>query len=96
MIPAPWQGIVLALAVWRLWRLVAVDDLPLLDPLHRRLGQDYPTVHKWLTCPFCSGAWFSALALACWWANATWTMYGAAIPALSAAVGLIATRLDGD
>ncbi len=97
MIPGPWESIVLALAVYRVFRLLSQDTVPLLNPVHAWIESGrHPRLAEWWNCAWCSGLAYSALALACWWVNATWTMYAAAIPALSAAVGLIASRLDSE
>ena len=79
-----WYGIVLlALAAWRTFHLIAHDDI--LDKPRRRLlrlsktwqqegdatGPDYR--EKWaafITCPYCAGFW---IALA-WWG--AWQMWG--------------------
>jgi len=77
MIPSVWHFVLLALAAFRLWRLLADDDI--LDTPRRKLlglvgwqeGDDPPDGYreKWalfLTCPWCAGAWISLLVYACW------------------------------
>lgn len=75
-VPDWWEAALLALAAWRVFQLVANDDI--LDRPRRyvtRLGQDWekegdpvPRDYReklgdWLTCPYCMGFW---IALA-WW-----------------------------
>ena len=60
---------VIALAAYRLWRLLALDELT--RPLRARLFRTGPEGTRdprfgsalyWLRCPWCSGTWLSALA----------------------------------
>ena len=107
-LPTWWEFVVAALAVYRIWRLLAEDDI--LEPARRRVlryagweeGDDLPEGYrvKWrdfLVCPWCCGAWLSLLAVIAWSAVYGWP---GVIPflatwfALSAAVGLIRTNLD--
>ena len=110
MIPGPWIGIVLALAVFRLYRLLAYDDFP---PVERArawvLGEkiskgpyvdgnhyvyDRPLLAKFWQCPFCLGFWLSAVVYVLWIYWPTGTLYGSFAFALSGAVGLITKQLD--
>lgn len=99
MIPDWWEAILLSLAAWRVFQLLAFDDI--LDQPRRyvtRLGKKWqkegdavPKEYrvKWalfLTCPFCFGAW---IALAWWGAWLLWpygTLIAATPWALSAGV----------
>ena len=69
-VPNWWEALIIGLAVYRLWRLLAEDDI--LDRPRRyvlRLGADWqkdgdpvPDDYRsgladFLTCPFCFGAW---------------------------------------
>lgn len=110
MIPSPWTGIVLALAAYRLTRLVGWDDFPLAERVRdwatgKKIsrgphvqGEHYTykrdTVQKLITCPFCAGFWISTLVLIAWWEFPTETLYALAPFALGAAVGLTAKNLD--
>ena len=81
-IPDWYEVILLSLAAWRLWYLIAEDDI--LDKPRRyvtRLGDKWesegdpiPKEYRigfanWLTCPYCFGAW---IALAWWGAWLIW------------------------
>lgn len=91
MIPSWWVFVLLALAAWRTWLLLAEDTI--LDRARRRLPEPWT---DWLTCPRCAGFW---VALA-WWA--AWLIWPhgvtvASVPlALSAAVALLAVAADRD
>lgn len=75
-VPEPWEAVLLALAAWRIFQLIALDDI--LDQPRRyltRLGKEWekdgdaiPKEYreKWalfLTCPYCLGFWITAI----WW-----------------------------
>lgn len=68
--------LLLGIAVHRAWRILAVDDLPWLVKARCWLvgqsapimpGGPYhvarPLLKEWLECPWCCGAWLSALAV---------------------------------
>lgn len=103
MIPGPWTGAVLTLAVFRLVRLAGWDDFPLAVRLRAvLLGQDdpgkpsyrRPVVAELLHCPFCVGWWFSLLVYLAWIWQPRDVLYACAPLALSGAVGLIAKNWD--
>lgn len=85
--------VVLTLAVFRVYRLIADDDIAdrprewVLDKLDdARLEK----LDKLITCPWCLGFWLSVLAWVAWLISPGWTV-GLALPwALSAAVALVA------
>lgn len=101
MIPSPWETALLALAAYRVFRLLASDvilDRPrewLLGTIedngeraHREYWADF------LTCAWCCGAW---CAFAWWLAFLVFphgTVVVAVLFALSAAVGAVAHVLD--
>lgn len=106
MIPGPWEFVLLTLAVFRLWRLVAEDSV--LDRPRAWLlgvpgwlpvgGETPPAGYReklalWLTCPWCAGFWLSVAAWAGWVAEPRWTLILAVPWALSGAVGLVASKL---
>jgi hypothetical protein len=79
MIPSPFESLLLALAAYRAWRLLAEDEI--LDRPRRwllRLGDDWQQEgddvpddyrEKWalfLTCPWCAGAHISGLVYLAW------------------------------
>lgn len=95
----PFLFVLLALGSFRLWRFIGRDEFALTAwPRRyaaRRWGEG-SVAHYWITCPWCAGAWVSALVVAVadtfyidlrlpvlWWL------------AVSAAVGLLGGVLDG-
>lgn len=95
--PNWWQTLLLALAAFRLWRLIAFDVVT--ERLRRRmitrqrLFADPGNAAEFVQCPWCLGFW---IALAWWAAWLAWphgTLIAAAPFAISAAVGLV-VRLD--
>lgn len=108
-IPTWYELVLLALAAYRLWRLLAEDDI--LDRPRRfvlRLGVEWekegdpvPADYRgawalFLTCYWCMGAW---CAIAWWlaWQIAPQETLVVAVPfALSALVALVARALPSD
>ena len=91
-----WEFAILALAVFRVYRLIAEDDVAdrprewLLDKLEE---ERLEKLDKLITCPWCLGFWLSVIAWLFWLITPDWAV-GLAVPwALSAAVALIA-KLD--
>jgi hypothetical protein len=106
-VPSPWEFALLALAVYRVFRLIAEDTI--LDrprawllgvPGYKPSGYETPPpgfrehLATWLTCPWCSGAWLSAAAWVAWLVAPGWTVWLAVPWALSGVVALVAARLD--
>lgn len=92
-VPGWWAFVLLALAVFRIFRLVSEDtilDRP-RERVLRRLGEKG---ELFLVCPWCLGFWLSVGSWLAWLAWPHWTLVTATPFALSATVGLIASRLD--
>lgn len=105
LVPTWWELTLASLAVFRLWRLLAEDeilDVPrlwLLGAAGWKKGQKTPAGYrvKWadfLTCPWCAGFWLGLLAWVFWLFFPSLALVIATPFALSAAVGLIRTNLD--
>lgn len=104
MIPAPWQFALLALAAYRAWRLVAIDDIttPLRDRVTGRVFWDDKTqkhrykltLDKLIGCPWCLGAWISIAVTVAWWVWPHATLIVCVPFAVSAAVGLVSKNWD--
>lgn len=103
-VPDVYVLLLLALAAFRLWRLLAWDIItrPVRERLlHRRDGGDVtdssryrPHVDEFVHCPWCLGAW---LGIAWWIAWLVWprATVAAAVPfAISAVLALVASNLD--
>ena len=103
-----WYGLLLlGLAAWRTYRLIAEDTI--LEIPRRRLLRLAPTWEKegdepgdtyrfglgsFITCPWCSGFWLSLVIYLLWLWFPHATLVVCTPLALSAIVGLIATNLD--
>ncbi len=92
MIPSPWEFALIALAVFRLWKLVAEDNI--LDRPREYLLTRYKRLEDLVECPWCLGFWITVGWWVAWlvWPHAAVV---AAVPfALSATVGAVAHFLD--
>ena len=87
----------LALAVYRVWRIIAVDQIT--EPIRNLFIWNNTPLWNWITdlvtCPWCLGWWLSgaasvayvaALGLSWWWVWLLW-------PAVSCVVGFLG-KLD--
>ncbi len=94
----------LGLAAFRLWRLLAEDDI-LNRPRDRlsewsllghwdREGEPGNPAMDFVMCPWCFGAWIAVGWWLTWIWQPHWTLVIAIPFALSALVGLIGSRLD--
>lgn len=106
-IPDWWTFLLLALAAFRVFRLVSEDtvfDRPrayLLGYRGWQEGEKLPDTYRakwgeWITCPWCAGFWVSLGFWVAWqmWPHATTV---AAVPlAVSAVLALVSKNLDGD
>jgi hypothetical protein len=94
-VPEPWTFVLLALAAWRMWKLLA-DDVILEQPMDRllRLIADRrrrDAVRSFIECYWCLGFWLAVAWWAAWLAAPKWAAVAAVPWALSAAVGLLGT-----
>lgn len=101
-VPTTWEAILLGLAAFRVWRLLAADTI--LDWPRNRLvrreefweGPDFyrEKLDRWLHCPWCMGFWVTMGWWGAWlvWPHATMIV---AVPwAISAFVGLVQRNYD--
>lgn len=86
--------ILLALATYRVWRLLAEDAI--LDPVRRPVLRRFPSekLVEFVECPFCAGWWIGIVWWLCWTAWPEWTTIVAVPFALNAVAALVAARLD--
>jgi hypothetical protein len=102
-VPDWWEFLLLSLAAWRLWYLLAHDEI--MDRPRRyvtRLGDKWekegdPTpkeyrigLGNWIECPYCSGAWVALAWWIAWLVFPTEVMYATVPFALSA--GLVGSE----
>jgi len=96
-VPAVYELVLLALASYRLWRLLAEDDI--LDRPRRALlrlgswqeGEDAPVGYRaklgeFLACPWCAGWWIALAWWGAWLLEPDWTLVAAVPFVLSALV----------
>lgn len=104
--PTPWQYVLLLLASYRIWRLIAWDTItaslrwrlvgysdeaePIADYTKR------PALAYWVHCPWCMGFWTCLLVALAWWVAPTATIAASVPLALSTGVGLIRDYEKGD
>lgn len=98
MTPTPWVFVLLALAAYRCWWLVAQDAI-LNRWRERAFGRRPGLLEEFVGCPFCAGAWIAVGWWSAWyWASPHWVTVAAVPFALSAAVGvfgaLVTNALD--
>jgi hypothetical protein len=108
-IPSWWEFALLALAAFRVYRLIAEDTI--LDRPRRRilrLGRDWekqgdpvPENYRaewgtFLTCPWCAGFWITLAWWAAWLISEEWATWAAVPWAASAVVALVAKNLDAE
>jgi Protein of unknown function (DUF1360) len=86
-IPTWWALVLLSLASFRLWRLIAEDTIT--ARLRAKVGHT-----EFVTCPWCAGAWITIGWWLAWTAWPHWTLIIATPFAISAVVGLIAANID--
>ncbi len=91
-IPDWYALILLGLASFRLWRVLAEDDV--LERPRLWVLVKAPWLETWLTCPWCSGAWIAVGWWLAWVCSPHWSLVISAPFAVSAILGLIATALD--
>jgi hypothetical protein len=88
-----WLFIIVGFAVFRLWRLIAVDSL------FARLRSGLPSRQlAFLQCPWCSGFWLAVVAyfVVDEWGSNRWVMAAIHIFAVSGLVGLLAHATGDD
>lgn len=104
-VPSWWEFVLLALASWRIFRLISEDDI--LDRPRRwvlRLDPDWKEGEdpgekyrfKWgefITCPYCAGFWISIVAWVTWmiWPHAAVML---SVPWAISAVVIFVAKLD--
>jgi hypothetical protein len=87
--PGWYAFIILALAAWRTFQLIAHDDI--LDPVWKfvpdRLRKNEKFV-EWVQCPYCMGFWITLIWWGAWQEWPRWTLIIGSVLALHA--GMIA------
>jgi hypothetical protein len=89
------EFIVLALATYRLTRLIIEDKV--MDWLRERIWSRFPPDKRLgylITCYWCLGFWFASLVVLAYIIVPVPTMVFSVILAVSALVGIVAARMD--
>lgn len=105
MIPSAWQLALLSLGVYRVWRIIGLDDMPGLVAMRNWLAGASELAGVWsfrrrwvadlLQCPWCSGWWLSLSAAAVWFVDARAALLIAVPFALATLVGALGHFLNG-
>jgi hypothetical protein len=93
-IPNWYALLLLAVAAFRTWRLLAEDKI--LDPIRDRLAPADSKASAFIECAYCFGAWIAAAWWLAWVAWPHWTLVVAVPFAISAVLAIIAANADGD
>lgn len=94
-VPDWWAFVLLFLAAYRTWRLLALDAV--FDRWRRPILRRVPEkLHEGVECPFCFGFWVGAAWWLFWVASHRWALVAATPFALSAAIGVWTANLDPD
>lgn len=93
-IPNWYALVLLSLAAYRIWRLLAHDQI--LDRLRHRVVRADTEREEFLQCPYCAGFWVALAWWLAWVAWPDWTLVVAVPFAISAMVALIAVNLNPD
>lgn len=91
-VPGWYALILLVLAAFRVWRLLAEDTI--LEPLRARFVPADSNREAFIRCPWCLGFWVSLAWWTAWQAWPDGTLVAAVPFAISAVVGLVAANLD--
>lgn len=51
--PTAWEAVLLALAAWRVWHLIALDDIT--DRPRRYITDGREKLLEFIECPYCAG-----------------------------------------
>ena len=94
-VPDWWEALLLALAAWRVFSLIAEDTI-LDGPRRYVTGKLDPKWELFIECPRCCGFWVGLIWWAAWQAEPKWTLIVAVPWALNAGVIAAAKVLSLD
>lgn len=91
MIPSPWVLVLLGLAAFRTWKLLAEDTI--FDRPRARLLTGHAGLDQFVSCPWCLGTWLAAVWWGCWQLWPHPTLVAAGLIAVVTLASLTATVL---
>lgn len=85
-----------SLAAWRIWKLLAADDVLDYFRLRNRVAPEGSGRREFLECPYCAGFWVSLLGTAGYYLIEGFDLFGLLVTAfaMSAVVVWIEVLLD--
>ena len=92
--PSPYEAVLLALAAWRVWHLIALDDIT--DRPRRYITDGRDKLLDFIECPFCMGFWISLAWATAFAVDDDVTVWVALPFALNAGVVLVNYWLNKD
>jgi len=93
-LPDWWEGVLLALAAWRVWHLIALDDIT--DRPRRYVTEGREKLLEFIECPYCMGFWVALGWTVAFAVEDTWTLWAALPFALNAVVIAVSHWLTAD
>lgn len=91
-IPDLWPFVLLALAAWRVFHLLAEDTI--LDRPRERFAPEESKRELFIRCPFCAGFWIAVGWYMFWWWEPKPTLAIASVFALSAVAPVLEALLS--
>jgi hypothetical protein len=92
--PTAFQAVLLALAAWRIWHLIALDDIT--DRPRRYVTEGREKLLDFIECPYCMGFWVALGWVVAFAIEGTWTVWAALPFALNAVVIAVSHWLTAD
>jgi hypothetical protein len=93
-LPSPFEAVLLGLAAWRVWHLIALDDIT--DRPRRYITDGRDKLLEFIECPYCMGFWVALAWVGAYALNGEWTLWAALPFAVNAGVIGVAHWLTAD
>lgn len=92
--PSALEVVLLAAAAWRIWHLIALDDIT--DRPRSYVTEGREKLLEFIECPYCMGFWVALGWVVAFAVNDTWTLWAALPFALNAGVIALSRWLTSD
>jgi hypothetical protein len=92
--PSPFEAVLLALAAWRIWHLIALDDIT--DRPRRYVTQGREKLLDFIECPYCMGFYVALGWVVAFAVDDTWALWAALPFAVNAGVIVVAYWLTAE